>query len=862
MAADSEREQSDKFIAAIEAGAAPWQRAWTPDSRNTAVLFNPVSSVKYQGINALKLLQADHEDTRWCTYEQAVSQGWNVRRGQRGVRLTYISLDRATGDRVEHTGVVFNAEQMRGVPDLVREQSTVDLAGLSNYLLDAMGVKVVNDQQERRFYSVASDTIHLPPKATYRDEASYYADVLHNALHASGHPERMNRDMGKSYVSPAYAREELAAEIASLFLARELGMPFEPGDNGLYVPAWVKLMREDDNALTGAVKLARQMIGYVQSLDVEHEFFQQASAPKTQAPAKAPERTAPVARQAQPQQHNQERVYLFVPYEERKEAGKLGARLDDTRKPKQWYITADMDQKPFERWLNPPKALSATEIVSQFRDACKGMGLVMDDDPEMDGQWHHVKVATSSNSKKRSGAYVLNPTGIGYIKNHDTGIETSWRPEGHLETDANYQQQMDQMAANKEARDRQRMATHERVAKKCGGRWSKLPAAPDAHPYLVRKHIKSFGLRMQGEDLIVPLVDENMAIWNLQRIPATPGKTKLYEKDAKKQGLFCILGKIEGASTVLFAEGYATCASLHMATGLPVVICFDSGNIETVMTLLEPRLAGADKIICGDNDLVTHARLVQTLNGPMREKCGYPKITEEDVSRAAFYSAERSYAGPFDHAVETNGNMDVLGKLQNKFALHLGSDYWLTVREDRSADHFELPRLYAEVFQGTKSVHKVMVNNVGMEKALKAAASTNAKVVAAHFKDPDAYGKGWKDFNDLHVREGLEQVCAQIGAAVDLLKGRAEAARFVRETKHNLIELAEPAPDGRYVGVVMGRAGFHAVQDVGRNAVVAHPLNGLDRVPNPGEVARIQYEGGRGRVLTGQDLGNGKNLAR
>lgn len=860
--AEKHRELSDYFIAAMEAGNAPWQQTWTPDGQ-TGILLNPVSGVRYgNGINALKLLQTGRADTRWCTYEQAASQGWQVKRAAHGINLSYLVRDRKTGASVVRAGVVFNAEDIRGIPELERAPLPVDLVKFSDHLRGSMGVEVVHDQQESGFYSAAGDKVHIAPPTSYKAESDYHADLVHQLLHATGLPGRLNREMGRSFTSQEYAREELAAEIATLFLARDLGMPFNPVDHQSYTASWIKLMREDERALAQAVRSARGMVEYVKGLDVGHEFFQAPPA-KVQSPAAdrshAPEKTAPAAKLSHPAN---DRIYLFVPYEERMDAGKLGARLDKTRKPKQWYIPANMDSRPFEKWLTPPPALTPAEIIAQFRVACTELGLVMDEDPNMDAEWHHVHVSTSRNKNKRSGAYVLNRSGLGYIKNHDTGIETPWRPEGHLEIDSKFRDQMVQMEANKEARDRARLATQEGTAKKCGGRWGKLPHAPESHPYLVRKHIKSFGLRMQGENLIVPLIDEQSQIWNLQRIPATPGKTKMYEKDARKQGLFYVLGSISGASTVLFGEGYATCASMHMATGLPVVICFDSGNIESVIKMFEPRLVGVDKIICGDNDLVTNERLAKTLNGPMQEKCGYPEITASDVERAVFCSGERSYAFSFDQATANGGNLDVWHALQDKFPLHLGGDFWMVVREDRGVDHFELPRLHAQIFRGTESVHKVMVNNAGMEKALGAAASTGAKVVTPHFKDPDAYQKGWKDFNDLHVHESLEQVCAQIGAAVDLLKGREEAARFVRETKHNLIEVAEPAPDGRYVGVVIGRAGYHAVQDVGRNAAVAHPLNGLDRVPNAGEMARIQYKGGVGKVTAGHVQAPNKEHAR
>jgi antirestriction protein ArdC/phage/plasmid primase-like uncharacterized protein len=824
------RETSNKFIAAMEAGKAPWQISWAPDGRHSAAIFNPVSSVRYHGINALKLMMEGFEDPRWCTYEQARSQGWQVRRGSHGVPLFYTGQDPETGELINKWANVFNAEQLHGIPELVKVPSTLDIGKFSNHYLKALGVDVVQDQTEHSFYSPNRDQIHTPMASSFKSGAHYHAKVVHQILHATGGAGRQEREMGRSFNSPEYAREELAAQIATLFLARELEFPFEPGDHARYTPAWIELLKEDEFALREAVLTARHMLGYMRSLDVDREFFQGSPAQQRKEVAIAERDHSQQEGKANPPL-NKERIYLFVPYEERREAYKLGAKLDESRKPKQWYIPADMDQGPFARWLEAPKALTPAEIIQQFRSACIDLNLVMEDDPVMDGQWHHVKVSSSRNKIKRSGAYVLNPKGYGHICNHDTGIDTSWRPEGLLQHDDRYLAQIEQMNANREAADRARTAGHEAVANKCAGRWQKLPEALKSHPYAVRKHIDVDALRRQGEFLIVPMMDEQGRIWNFQRIPAVPGGQKMFEKGGRKKGLFYVLGDIEGASTVLFCEGYASGKSPHMATGLAVVVCFDSGNIGPAMKALSSKLEGVDKIILGDNDLVTAQRLADTLNGQMRDKVQYPAIIAEYVDQA----------------------------LQTKTPYQLDEVFKLSVNEVRSAEHFDLPRWHACIYKGDEVVHKVMINNGGMEKALSAAAETGAKVITPHFSDPDAYQKGWNDFNDLRVQEGEEAVCSQIAAAVDLVKGRAEAARFVREAKHNLIEVVDPAPDGRYVGVMLGRVGMHAVQDIGRDAVVAHPLNKLDKVPGEGVVTKIQYEHGRGRVVGGQDISRGKS---
>ncbi|MFD2274727.1 hypothetical protein ACFS07_36140 [Undibacterium arcticum] len=75
-------------------------------------------------------------------------------------------------------------------------------------------------------------------------------------------------------------------------------------------------------------------------------------------------------------------------------------------------------------------------------------------------------------------------------------------------------------------------------------------------------------------------------MWSLQYIPSDPDKIKMYEKKGgQKTGNFHVLGELAGSQTVLFAEGYATVASLHMATGLPVIEVF------LTVEILRPRFA-------------------------------------------------------------------------------------------------------------------------------------------------------------------------------------------------------------------------------------------------------------------------------
>lgn len=130
-------------------------------------------------------------------------------------------------------------------------------------------------------------------------------------------------------------------------------------------------------------------------------------------------------------------------------------------------------------------------------------------------------------------------------------------------------------------------------------------------PYLERKGIGGFGVRYTADGwLYIPVRDAEGRLWNVQRIaPDKPakGSGKFFGKGAKKSGCWHTLGELHGAAeaVVLLAEGYATAASLHMATGLPVAAAFDAGNLLSVAKSLRAMCPNALLVVCGDDDLET-----------------------------------------------------------------------------------------------------------------------------------------------------------------------------------------------------------------------------------------------------------------
>lgn len=169
-------------------------------------------------------------------------------------------------------------------------------------------------------------------------------------------------------------------------------------------------------------------------------------------------------------------------------------------------------------------------------------------------------------------------------------------------------------AAEEQAAER---ARHLAAAEKAQALWAAGIDA-DTTPYLQRKGVHGYGVRrLQDGSTLVPLRDADGFLWGVQTIapePPAAGSEKRFLKNARKSGLWHWIGTVQASAhdadpvVWLVAEGYATAATLHEATGRPVAVAFDAGNLMAVCRALLACNPAARLLICGDDDAGTEAR--------------------------------------------------------------------------------------------------------------------------------------------------------------------------------------------------------------------------------------------------------------
>lgn len=151
-----------------------------------------------------------------------------------------------------------------------------------------------------------------------------------------------------------------------------------------------------------------------------------------------------------------------------------------------------------------------------------------------------------------------------------------------------------------------------RAAKRASSLFRRMPERGKS-AYLDRKQIVGFRVRYAPRTgaVLIPMSNAADQIVGLQVIyPAKQddtGRDKSYwPYGMSKEGAFHLIGpEPEPGEPLLICEGYATGASLHMATALGVAIAFDAGNLLAVAKLMRDRFPGRPIIICRDDDWKT-----------------------------------------------------------------------------------------------------------------------------------------------------------------------------------------------------------------------------------------------------------------
>lgn len=243
------------------------------------------------------------------------------------------------------------------------------------------------------------------------------------------------------------------------------------------------------------------------------------------------------------------------------------------------------------------------DIAVAFKAALDAAGLSTKDKIVADGKLHRFHV-NGDRPGSKNGWYVLYGDGLpaGSFGSWKTGFKGTWcaKAENTLTT-AEREEFRRRMDAARKAREAEEQARRVAACEKALVIWKASPPAPDDHPYLVKKGVRNHGLRLHKGTLVIPLRDSAGNLHSLQFIDGEGNKRFL--SGGRKKGCYFAIGS--PLESLCIAEGYATAASIHESTGLPVAVAFDAGNLESVARALRAKFPEIEITLCADNDTET-----------------------------------------------------------------------------------------------------------------------------------------------------------------------------------------------------------------------------------------------------------------
>jgi antirestriction protein ArdC len=289
---DLHTEITQRLIQAIEAHPGEPKMPWRKAGRPLWMPENALSHKTYNGINVVNLWVAAEmrgfSTPVFATYKQWQELGCQVRKGAKSELVIFYKEFETEpnpddeGDdgkrRVSCASYVFNAEEVEGYEAPPAAQTLGPIARLASadQFMRHTQIPLVH-AGDRAFYRPSTDTITMPEEGLFtgtetmnRDEA-YCAVLLHEAIHATGHKSRCDRDFTGRFKTEAYAAEELVAEIGSAFLCAELGITQDTrADHAQYLAHWLQLLKDDPKAIFTAAAKASEAVSWLKRQQPAH----------------------------------------------------------------------------------------------------------------------------------------------------------------------------------------------------------------------------------------------------------------------------------------------------------------------------------------------------------------------------------------------------------------------------------------------------------------------------------------------------------------------------------------------------------------------------------------------------------------
>ena len=216
--------------------------------------------------------------TFFVGYKQAEDIGWKVKKGSKATGLSLCKrvskelTDPETGEtdkqfytyrkwlRVFNLDCIDDSGADKKVEEVIAsyssEPNTTPRIEVAENLIEAQKAKV-SFGGNRAAYAPSIDEIRMPHYERFSNPEAYYATLIHELIHRTGHFSRLDRNLKEEKGGSDYAFEELIADMGSAFVCGTLGIQPDLENHASYLAHWMDIIRNDNKAFFKAFKLAK-----------------------------------------------------------------------------------------------------------------------------------------------------------------------------------------------------------------------------------------------------------------------------------------------------------------------------------------------------------------------------------------------------------------------------------------------------------------------------------------------------------------------------------------------------------------------------------------------------------------------------
>ena len=305
----------EEFTKSLDEDIVPWRLPWNTAEREPFLNTNYSTGKPYRGINMFALSyfgQLRHYvSSEWLTYNQMKKLGYHFRKNDKGeslaqgagipievykpwdsknhVELTFEQYNKILKGKDEERKkeihviiknyTVFNADLVEEISrdrkeemDRLSRNVIVVPENAENVLRDhakAEGISIIEEDHmnQAAYYNPEFDRVVVPKRERFASLEGFVSTLSHELVHSTAHASRLNRTNFKNrHGTPAYASEELVAEIGSVFLTTALGLEitdYQLVNHKAYVKSWAETIRNKPEALFRAIVQAEKATDYI-----------------------------------------------------------------------------------------------------------------------------------------------------------------------------------------------------------------------------------------------------------------------------------------------------------------------------------------------------------------------------------------------------------------------------------------------------------------------------------------------------------------------------------------------------------------------------------------------------------------------